>query len=84
MLWKLAQQLAGARGKPDIERIDYSFYVDWDAAPDGRVAIVPRERGTPLDKLVSELMIFVNNTWGTAARRRPRRRASTASQAAAR
>jgi len=45
-------------------RIDYSFYVDWDAAPDGRVTIVPRPRGSPLDKLVSELMIFVNSTWG--------------------
>ena len=33
-------------------------------APDGRVAIVPRERGSPLDKLISELMIHVNNTWG--------------------
>ncbi len=33
-------------------------------APDGRVAIVPRPRGSPLDKLVSELMIFVNSTWG--------------------
>ncbi len=33
-------------------------------APDGRVSIVPRPRGSPLDKLVSELMIFVNNTWG--------------------
>jgi len=28
------------------------------------VAIVPRERGSPLDKLISELMIHVNNTWG--------------------
>ena len=25
---------------------------------------MPRLRGSPLDKLVSELMIFVNNTWG--------------------
>ena len=28
------------------------------------MAIVPRLRGSPLDKLISELMIFVNNTWG--------------------
>jgi len=28
------------------------------------VAIVPRPRGSPIDKLVAELMIFVNNTWG--------------------
>ncbi|MBK9117815.1 MAG: RNB domain-containing ribonuclease [Betaproteobacteria bacterium] len=64
VLWKLARHLSAQRGKDDIQRIDYSFYVDWDAAPDGRVAIVPRERGSPLDKLVSELMIHVNSTWG--------------------
>jgi len=64
VLWKVAQKLSAARGKPDIERVDYSFYVDWDAAPDGHVTIVPRMRGSPLDKVVSELMIFVNNTWG--------------------
>ena len=64
VLWKLARHLAAQRGKDDIQRIDYSFYVDWDAGPDGRVAIVPRERGSPLDKLVSELMIHVNSTWG--------------------
>ena len=54
-LWKLAQQLSAARGKTDIARIDYSFYVDWDArlgpARPGRVRIVPRPRGVPLDKL---------------------------------
>jgi exoribonuclease II len=64
VLWKVVQQLAAARGKTDIERVDYSFYVDWDAAPDGRISIVQRLRGSPLDKVVSELMIFVNNTWG--------------------
>lgn len=64
VLWKLVQHLASERGKNDVNRIDYSFLVDWDAAPDGRVTIVPRERGSPLDKLVAELMIHVNNTWG--------------------
>ena len=64
VLWKLAQHLSGQRGKSDVNRIDYSFHVDWSAAPDGRVAIVPRERGSPLDKLVAELMIHVNSTWG--------------------
>ncbi len=71
-LWRFAQRLADARGKPDIARIDYSFYVDWDVdggdavREKGRVAIVPRSRGSPLDKLVAELMIFVNATWGKA------------------
>ncbi len=63
-LWRLAQKLEAARGKADVPRIDYNFYVDWDAAPGGRVAIVPRPRGSPLDKLVAELMICVNSAWG--------------------
>src|SRR5262245_56679692 len=62
--WKVAQTLSDARGKPDINRVDYNFYVDWERAPDGHVTIVPRLRGSPIDKLVSELMILVNNTWG--------------------
>ena len=65
-LWKFAQALFSARGKADFARIDYSFDVDWDAMPEGRVTIRPRPRGSPLDKLVSELMIFVNSTWGKA------------------
>jgi exoribonuclease II len=64
VLWTFAQKLAAQRGKADINRADYSFYVDWEAAPDGRVTIVPRPRGSPLDKLISELMIFANSTWG--------------------
>ena len=63
-LWRLAQKLETARGKADIARLDYSFRIDWDAAPEGRVSIVPRPRGSPLDKLVAELMIHVNSTWG--------------------
>lgn len=64
VLWKVVGKLFAARGKNDINRIDYSFEVDWTGAADGRVRIVPRERGSPLDKLVAELMIHVNNTWG--------------------
>jgi len=63
-LWRFAQRLEAVRGKTDPPRIDYSFYVDWNAAPDGKVAIVPRPRGSPLDKLVAELMIHVNEHWG--------------------
>jgi exoribonuclease-2 len=63
-LWRLAQKLEAARGKSDVARIDYSFHVDWNAVPDGKVTIVPRQRGSPLDKLVAELMIHVNETWG--------------------
>ena len=66
-LWKLAAHAAAERGKTDIARIDFSFDVDWNAdgaGERGRVSIVPRPRGSPLDKLVSELMIHVNHTWG--------------------
>jgi len=68
VLWKFAQAQFSARGKADFARIDYNFVVDWDTTPPGceagRVRIVPRPRGSPLDKLVSELMIFVNSQWG--------------------
>jgi exoribonuclease-2 len=64
MLWRVAQQLEAARGKPETPRTDYSFRVDWTMAPEGRVTILPRRRGSPLDKLVAELMIYVNSTWG--------------------
>jgi len=64
VLWRLAEKLEAARGKPDAPRLDYTFLVDWDAAPEGRIAIVPRPRGSPLDKLVAELMIHVNSSWG--------------------
>jgi exoribonuclease-2 len=68
VLWKLARHLSAQRGATDVERVDYSFYVDWSAdsglGEPGRVAIVPRPRGSPLDRLIAELMILVNNTWG--------------------
>ena len=68
VLWKLAQTLSDDRGKADFARVDYSFYVDWDKVPEGgeagEVRIVPRPRGSPIDKLVAELMIFVNSRWG--------------------
>ena len=66
-LWRTARHVAALRGKTDIARIDFSFDVDWDAdggGERGRVRIVPRPRGNPLDKLVAELMIHVNHTWG--------------------
>ncbi len=63
-LWKLVQHLSAQRGKTDINRLDFSFYIDWDAEKEGQVSIVARERGSPLDKLVAELMIHVNSTWG--------------------
>lgn len=61
-LHEFAESLEKARGKYEPDRapqIDYNFYVT-----DGIVEIVARERGSPMDKLVAELMIYANSTWG--------------------
>ncbi len=60
-LYKFALALEAARGKGNngMDKIDYNFDVI-----DDRITITPRRRGSPVDKLVSELMIFVNSTWG--------------------
>ena len=68
LLWKLAQKLEEARGKPSdnsVLQMDYNFHIEND--PDGddcRVSITQRRRGSPVDKVVSELMILVNSEWG--------------------
>ncbi|MEW6314193.1 MAG: ribonuclease catalytic domain-containing protein [Pseudomonadota bacterium] len=61
VLWQLVQRLEALRGKSDTgpERMDYTFAVEND-----RVRITERRRGTPIDKLVAELMIYVNAQWG--------------------
>ena len=61
-LWRFARGLEEARRRDEAElelRPEYSFYVEND-----RVRIVRRRRGTPIDKIVSELMIHVNSAWG--------------------
>ncbi len=60
-LHRLALALEARRGKSgqQAERTEYSFHV-----ADDRVTITERKRGAPLDKLVAELMILVNGTWG--------------------
>lgn len=65
LLWEFATVLEAGRGKPSTnqQNAEYSFYVDW-AEPEGRIDIVERRRGSPLDKLVAELMIVANATWG--------------------
>jgi exoribonuclease-2 len=40
-------------------RVDFNFYVEDDV-----VTITRRKRGAPLDKIVAELMIFANSSWG--------------------
>ncbi len=67
-LWHLANACEGQRGKPSaVQGVnDYNFSIDGDLAdPENcRVEISERKRGSPLDKLVSELMIVANSTWG--------------------
>jgi exoribonuclease II len=61
-LWSWAVHLECERrgDAPETEqRAEYNFRVAND-----RVQITRRLRGTPIDRLVSELMIYVNSTWG--------------------
>src|SRR5437016_3842472 len=60
-LWRLAGALEARRGRPCAGSaiLEYTFHVE-----DDRVRIVPRKRGAPLDKLVSEMMVLANTTWG--------------------
>lgn len=61
LLWRFALTLEAARGKQSnqAERPEYSFHVEGE-----RIAISMRRRGEPMDKLVAELMVLVNSTWG--------------------
>ena len=68
LLWQWVQHLEAGRMvkreafglKPEQNnRVDFNFYVDDDG-----VSVVRRKRGAPLDKIVAELMIFANSTWG--------------------
>ena len=67
-LWHLANACEGRRGKPPAMQgnNDYNFSIDGDLADAEhcRVDISERKRGSPLDKLVAELMIVANSTWG--------------------
>ena len=60
-LWRFACLLEKRRGKPSVTAgiADYVFLIENE-----RISIEPRRRGAPLDKLVSELMILANSTWG--------------------
>ncbi len=62
VLWNFANKLEALRGKSgenNTQQVDYNFYVEKD-----RITISNRLRGSPIDKVVSELMILVNSTWG--------------------
>ncbi len=61
VLWNFANKLEALRGKTgdNNTQVDYNFYVEND-----RITITNRLRGSPIDKVVAELMILVNSTWG--------------------
>ncbi|NBQ68755.1 MAG: RNB domain-containing ribonuclease [Nitrosomonadaceae bacterium] len=62
LLWKFACKMENQRGKTNdsnSEKVDYSFEINAD-----HVTISERRRGSPIDKVVSELMIYVNTEWG--------------------
>jgi exoribonuclease-2 len=71
-LFRLAKQLKAqrevVRGKPEnFNRPDYNFrLVGNDGEPTGseQVQISTRQRGAPLDLIVSEAMILANSSWG--------------------
>lgn len=65
-LYDQRQKVRLAHGlKPETSgRCDYSYYLEKSANNDVKVNIVPRARGTPLDRIVAELMILANSTWG--------------------
>ena len=61
-LYQFAVALQKARGKYEPDRApqyDYSIELD----EEGKVSVVRRERGSPIDTLVSEMMILANSTW---------------------
>lgn len=69
LLWHLTQKMEAARGKADNNtQVDYNFHIDSvelvAGHPDDHVTITHRRRGSPIDKVVSELMILVNCEWG--------------------
>ena len=68
LLWQWAQTLERGRMqkresfglRPEQNnRVDFNFYVEEDI-----VTINRRKRGAPLDKIVAELMIYANSSWG--------------------
>ncbi len=61
LLWNLSHKMEAARGKSsaNMNQLDYNFHIEND-----HVTISNRRRGSPIDKVVSELMILVNCEWG--------------------
>lgn len=68
LLWKWAEALkqkrmlkresVGLKGT-QINQVSFNFYIN-----NNKVTIIRRKRDAPLNKIVAELMIFANSTWG--------------------
>lgn len=66
-LWHFANALEARRGKTEANgnnKVDYGFRIHDVEDGEKRVEIFTRKRGSPMDKLVAELMILVNSQWG--------------------
>ncbi|STZ77261.1 ribonuclease catalytic domain-containing protein [Bergeriella denitrificans] len=64
LIWfyQFAVALQKARGKYEENRApQYDYGIELDE--DGKVSVSRRERGSPIDTLVSEMMILANSTW---------------------
>ncbi len=67
-LWKFAKkclaQREAVRGKPEtLDRLEWSFEIEGDE-DNAKISLKSRRRGSPLDLVVGELMIYANATWG--------------------
>jgi len=68
ILWRLAntllKQREAARGRPEVAgRVDYNFELQGEGEQ-ASVTIRQRLRDAPLERIVAELMIYVNSHWG--------------------
>jgi exoribonuclease-2 len=62
-LWRFAThrlRIRKGENAPNEDRPEFGFQV-----VDGRVSITRRQRGTPIDQSVAELMILANSTWAS-------------------
>lgn len=60
-LYKFACNLEQIRGKPSVSSVSKDFNFTF---LEDKIVVKPRLRGNPIDKLVSELMILANCSWG--------------------
>jgi len=63
--WRRSWKRDAASLRQQHPAVDYNFHVENDpSSENARVTITNRRRGSPIDKVVSELMILVNSEWG--------------------